>query len=91
MSDFTQGLKVRFSRSASLLQRVGSVVHQAKSGRLIVKLQTKAEPGSSVFDSKEKKLGRVVELIGPVASPYASIAISTSRVGNKGDPVFGNG
>jgi RNA-binding protein len=70
------------------LFQVGTILHQAKSGRLVVKLSREVRPGASVFDDGKKKLGRVVELIGPVKAPYASVAVLSSRLGKPGDPVF---
>jgi rRNA processing protein Gar1 len=40
-----------------------------------------------LLDEGGRKLGRVVELIGPVKAPYASVAVS-GRPGKKGDPAF---
>lgn len=40
------------------------------------------------MDDKGKKLGKVVELIGPVKAPYASVAATTDRVRKNGDAVF---
>ncbi len=68
--------------------QVGVLLHQAKSGRLIVRLSQEVRPGVSVQDAKGRRLGRVVELLGPVKAPYASVAVSTSRMGRAGDPVF---
>ena len=68
--------------------QVGSSLHQAKSGRLIVRLSQEVRPGDFVFDQGKRKQVRVVELIGPVKSPYASVAMVSSRVGKPGDPVF---
>jgi RNA-binding protein len=70
------------------LHQVGVILHQAKSGRLIVRLSREVKPGSFVLDERGKKLGRVVELVGPVKSPYASVSVSTSRLGKDGDPAF---
>ena len=68
--------------------QVGTLLHQAKSGRLIVRLSREVRAGAFVFDGGGRKLGRVVELIGPVRSPYASVAVVSSRLGKPGDPVF---
>ena len=68
--------------------QVGTLLHQAKSGRLIVKLSQEVRPGVSLFDDGGRKLGRVVELIGPVRAPYASVAVVSSRLGKPGDPAF---
>ena len=64
------------------------MLHQAKSGRLIVRLTEEVRPGAVILDEKGRRLGRVVELIGPVKAPYASVAPATSRVGKAGDAMF---
>lgn len=74
-----------------MLQEAGAILHQAKSGRLIVKVSKGVGVGSVLLDERGRKLGRVVELIGPVSSPYASVAPVTSRLGRKGDRVFVQG
>lgn len=68
--------------------QIGTILHQAKSGRLIIRLSREVKPGAEIVDEKGRKLGKVVELIGPVKAPYASVAVSTSRLGNPGDPAF---
>lgn len=42
------------------------------------------------LDEGGRRLGKVIELVGPVKSPYASIAVVSSRLGKSGDPVFVN-
>jgi len=70
------------------LFQVGVLIHRAKSGRLIVKLSREVRPGVFVFDEGKRKLGKVIELIGPVKAPYASVAVISSRVGKAGSPAF---
>jgi RNA-binding protein len=70
------------------LFQVGILLHQAKSGRLIVRLTREVRPGAFVFDDGGRKLGKIVELIGPVKAPYASVAVASSRLGKPGDPAF---
>jgi RNA-binding protein len=70
------------------LLQVGVILHQAKSGRLIIRLSREVRPGATILDEKGKKLGKVVELIGPVRAPYASANVSTSRLGKSGEPAF---
>jgi RNA-binding protein len=73
------------------LFQVGLILHRAKSGRLIVRLSKEVRPGATLVDDKGRSLGKVVEVIGPVKSPYASVAVATSRVGNTGDQAFTEG
>ena len=68
--------------------QVGVLMHQAKSGRLIVRLTREVRPGVSLLDGNGKKLGKIMELLGPVRAPYASLAVVSSRLGKAGDPVF---
>jgi RNA-binding protein len=73
-----------------LLKETGVILHLAKSGRLIVSLSKALQTGAVLLDDKGKKLGTVVELIGPVKSPYASVMLATSRIGQKGNPIYTN-
>ena len=68
--------------------QVGVLLHQARSGRLIVRLTKEVKAGVPILDDKGRRLGKVVELIGPVRAPYASVVVTTSRVGKAGDAVF---
>ena len=67
---------------------VGVLLHQAKSGRLIVRLSREVRPGVPILDDKGRRLGKVVELIGPVRAPYASVASAGSRIGKAGDAAY---
>ena len=50
-------------------------MHLAKSGRLIVKLHSSNGNlvGSLLVNNEGKKVGRIIETIGPITSPYASV------------------
>ena len=67
---------------------MGSLLHQAKSGRLIVRLSREVRSGTNLLDEKGRKLGKVIELIGPVRSPYASVAVAGTKTGKQGDRAF---
>ncbi|MDA4126747.1 MAG: hypothetical protein OK452_06055 [Thaumarchaeota archaeon] len=68
--------------------QVGIILHQAKSGRLIVRLSKEVSPGVVALEEGGRRLGKITELIGSVKKPYASIAVVSSRLGKSGDPVF---
>ncbi len=58
------------------MEKIGEIVHLAKSGRLIVKVEENIKHnliGQSLIDDKGSKVGKIIELIGPVKSPYASV------------------
>jgi RNA-binding protein len=77
------------------LEGIGEVMHLAKSGRLIVRLQEKGKhikSGELLIDSNGKRVGKVIEVIGPVNSPYASVAPSTDKTKKIiGSSVFSGG
>jgi RNA-binding protein len=74
---------------------IGEVMHLAKSGRLIVKLNSAGaglHAGELLVDVSGKRVGRVAELIGPVSAPYASVIPMTDRTGRlAGAKVFSGG
>jgi RNA-binding protein len=67
------------------------LLHQAKSGRLIIRLSREVRPGVPILDEKGRRLGKVVELIGPVRAPYASVAVTSSGIGKAGDAAYVEG
>ena len=74
---------------------IGEILHLAKSGRLIVKLNSAGagvKAGELLVDGSGKRVGKVVELLGPVSAPYASVIPMTDRT-NKlvGSKVFSGG
>jgi RNA-binding protein len=75
---------------------VGEIIHLAKSGRLIVKLNgtgaERVEAGEFLIDGSGRRVGRVAELLGPVKSPYASVITMTDKTSRLvGSKVFGGG
>ena len=70
-------------------------MHLAKSGRLIVKLNTAGasiKAGELLVDGSGKRVGRVAELIGPVSAPYASVIPMTDRTSRLvGSKIFSGG
>jgi RNA-binding protein len=74
---------------------IGEVMHLAKSGRLIVRLNPESagiKAGELLVDAAGKRVGRISELIGPVNAPYASVIPMTDRTGRlAGAKVFSGG
>lgn len=74
---------------------IGEIMHLAKSGRLIVKLNAAGagvRAGELLVDGSGKRVGRVAELIGPVSAPYASVIPMTDRTSRVvGAKVFSGG
>src|SRR5919201_448012 len=74
---------------------IGEIMHLAKSGRLIVKLNAAGagiRAGELLVDGSGKRVGRVAELIGPVSAPYASVIPMTDRASRLvGTKIFSGG
>jgi RNA-binding protein len=74
---------------------IGEVMHLAKSGRLIVRLNPESagiKAGELLVDGAGKRVGRISELIGPINAPYASVIPMTDRTGRlAGAKVFSGG
>lgn len=62
------------------MQEVGTVLHLARSGRLILKASSQVSDGTLLVDENGRRTGRVIETIGPVVSPYLSVQPMTERV-----------
>ncbi len=56
-----------------MLQRLGRVLNVTPSQNVIVKIDKAPKMGSAVIDESLRVVGKVFDIIGPVASPYAVI------------------
>lgn len=55
---------------------IGEVIHLARSGRYVVKLSEtgfRVRSGEILYDDFGRRTGKVIETIGPVSAPYASV------------------
>lgn len=52
---------------------IGTAIHLAKSGRLVIKAKGDIRAGEFVFDERGNKVGTVLEVIGPTRSPYLTV------------------
>lgn len=75
------------------MNELGEILHIAKSGQVIVKLSFDASDknatGLSVLDINGRQIGKILEIFGPVRSPYASVQPSRQKLtGIVGTKVF---
>lgn len=75
------------------MDELGTILHVARSGRIIVKVDTEASEikstGVSLVDSNGFRIGRIQEIFGPVFSPYASVLPNREKLaGIVGKKVF---
>lgn len=61
------------------MQRLGRVITVTPSQNLVTKAEKTPKIGSDVADESLKIVGKVFDIIGPVASPYAVIKPVTKK------------
>lgn len=67
------------------LRRLGEALHLTKSQNLIVKLESSKnlpKIGTEVLNKKLIPVGKIYDLLGPVANPYSAIKPDTSYSSN---------
>lgn len=52
---------------------MGLILHVTPSRTIIVKIQNMPRIGETVVDENLKPVGKVLDILGPVSSPYATI------------------
>jgi RNA-binding protein len=58
-------------------------MHLSKSGRLVVRLTAigrEPKSGELIIDTTGKRIGKVIEVIGPVTAPYASVVPMVDKI-----------
>ncbi|MEM2226969.1 MAG: Gar1/Naf1 family protein [Candidatus Bathyarchaeia archaeon] len=57
------------------MKRLGHVLHQSNNRNLILRSKSGPPPelGAKVYDAKRRPLGIVVDVFGPVKSPYIEV------------------
>lgn len=56
------------------MRSIGKVVKVSRQGLVLTRSRGPAEPGTMVMDNRSNTVGRVTDVIGPVAEPYIVIA-----------------
>jgi len=55
------------------LQRIGLVLHVSSSKNLIIKASNLPRIGDQAVENTLKKIGTVLDIFGPVTSPYVAV------------------
>ena len=70
---------------------MGTAEGKSSDGRIIVKCANLPDIGCPVFDNNRKRIGTVKRVFGPVAEPYASIAVTDKDFrGAEGSKLYSN-
>jgi RNA-binding protein len=65
-------VEISFKSLGSKMQKVGKVLHSRPRG-LVVQLATMPRLGVEVMNKEGERIGKVLDIIGPVKGPYALV------------------
>ncbi|MEM1515562.1 MAG: Gar1/Naf1 family protein [Candidatus Bathyarchaeia archaeon] len=57
------------------MEEIGKVLHIFCGNRAIAKVKVTPKPGSIVYDIRRKPIGRIIDIFGPIKSPYVEIEV----------------
>lgn len=57
------------------LKKIGQVLHIGPGNKAIAKVENPPKIGETVFSFKKKPIGTVLDVFGPVKSPYIEIEV----------------
>lgn len=77
-----------FLRGIQNLQRLGRVLHVSQNRNIIIKIENIPKIGAKVIDENLKPVGKVLDIFGPVSSPYASVRSSIQGIGKPLDKIL---
>jgi len=63
------------------LKKIGEILHKSNlaDNLLIIKLYEFVRPGTIIYDDTMREIGKVIEVFGPVRSPYARVLINNEE------------
>ncbi len=59
------------------MQRLGLVLHISPSRNIVAKIENVPKIGETVVDENLRPVGKILDIFGPVSSPYAAIKPAT--------------
>lgn len=57
------------------MEEVGEILHAIHGNRAIAKVKITPKLGLTVYDIRRKPIGQIVDIFGPVKSPYIEIEV----------------
>lgn len=57
------------------LKKIGQILHSGPGNKAIAKVNVTPNLGATVFDIRKKPIGMVLDIFGPVSSPYVEIEV----------------
>lgn len=57
------------------LKKIGQILHAGSGNKAIAKVDVLPDLGATVFDVRKKPIGVVLDIFGPVSSPYVEVEV----------------
>lgn len=57
------------------MRRLGRVLHVSKNRNIILKVENLPRIGQTVVNNELRPVGKVLDIFGPVTSPYAAVTL----------------
>ncbi|MEM2342017.1 MAG: Gar1/Naf1 family protein [Candidatus Bathyarchaeia archaeon] len=71
------------------MKKIGQILHAGLGNRAIVKVESLPNLGATVFDIKKRPIGVVLDIFGPVKSPYVEIEVKDQNPKKMvGSPIY---
>jgi len=71
---FNKARKLSHIKGWNKMEVLGKIVNFSPKGSLVVRASSAPQPGQMVVDRRQRPLGRVVKVTGPVAAPFVMVA-----------------
>ncbi|MFP3214045.1 MAG: Gar1/Naf1 family protein [Nitrososphaeria archaeon] len=70
------------------LKKIGVVSHLTKNNNIVIKAEDIPEVNETVYLKNKSELGRVIEVFGPVSSPFILVKYNGKNAVREGEEVF---
>ncbi|MGC8568936.1 MAG: H/ACA ribonucleoprotein complex subunit GAR1 [Nitrososphaeria archaeon] len=70
------------------LKRIGTIMHLTKSNNVVIRAEDIPDINSVVYLKNKVELGRVIEVFGPVSSPFILVKYSGKAKVESGKEVY---
>jgi len=57
------------------LRKIGRVLHISPSKKAVIKVEKTPRIGETVLDEKQRQIGTVSDIFGPIVSPYVEVEV----------------
>ncbi len=70
------------------LKKIGTIMHLTKSNNIVIKAEEIPQINETVYLKNKTEIGRVIEVFGPVSSPFILVKYNNKSKIEEGKEVF---